>query len=192
MAGVYRTSGKMGGTERRTMDKKKRGCLWAGCGVAIAAVMVGIAVLGGAAWLVYDGSSLRVEQREPAEARRTFDDARRRFGGRPPLVTVGPDGSTRVVPGKEPGTAGGEAPRPIASLHVMTWKPGSGEFAQVQLPFWLVRLGGAKGKVRLNGEDTLADLARVNVTIEDIVSAGPGLVVDHQQRDGTQVLIWTE
>jgi hypothetical protein len=74
----------------------------------------------------------------------------------------------------------------------MSWKPESEELAQVQLPFWLVRLGGAKGKISINGEDALHDLERLNVTLEDIEQAGPGLLLDHQQRDGTQVLVWTE
>jgi hypothetical protein len=181
----------MGVTER-AMDKNKRGCLWAGCGIAIVVVMVGVAVVGGAAWMVYQGSSIRVEHPEARQARDAFDDVRRRFGGQTPLVTMGLDGSAHVVPREDFGREPGGSTRAITSFHVMAWKPQDKELAHVELPFWLVRLGGAKGKFSVNGTDTLQDLAKLKVTFEDIEKAGPGLVFDQQQRDGAQVLIWTE
>lgn len=167
------------------MDKKKRGCLLAGCGVAIVLLMVGAAVVGGLAWMVYQGSSFRLEHPDEKHAGDALDAMRQRFKGQAPLVTIGPDGSTSMVP--RPGS--GQSPE---SLHVMLWNPAEKELAQVQFPFWLVRLAGAKAKFTVNGVDAAEQLRKVNVTIDDLEQSGPGLVLDHADRDGTQMLIWTE
>ena len=39
--------------------KSKRGCLWAALGASVLVLMVGAALFGGAAWLVYQSSSIK-------------------------------------------------------------------------------------------------------------------------------------
>lgn len=173
------------------MDKKTRGCLWAGLGVAVLLVIVGVALVGGAAWLVYQGSSIEQSRPSAEQAKARFERARDRFGGQTPLVTIGSDGVPRAVRRARPGdgSAAGAVETP-ESFHVMAWKPESNELTHVQLPFWLLRLGGAKGRLTMGGE--MQELDRLGISVDDIERAGPGLLLDHVEQSGQRVLIWTE
>jgi hypothetical protein len=168
------------------MDSRKRGCLWAGIGIGVVVIMVGVALAAGTAWLIYQNTAIEHAPSTGEQAKARFDETRQRFDGQAPLVLIGDNGEARVVPR----TAAGGTPVTPESFHVMVWKPSDGELTHVRLPFWLVRIGGAKGKLRVNGTDTLEDLA--HVSIDDIERAGAGLVLDHRDRGGSQVLIWTE
>jgi hypothetical protein len=173
------------------MEKRTRGCLWAGLGVAVLLVIVGIALAGGAAWLVYQNSSIEQTRPTTEEAEARFEQARARFAGQTPLVTLGTDGVPRAVRRGPP--ADGSAVGPVATLesfHVMAWKPESNELTQVRLPFWLLRLGGVKG--RLSMGEAMQDLDRLGISVEDVERAGPGLLLDHVERSGQRVLVWTE
>jgi hypothetical protein len=168
------------------MDKRTRGCLWAGLGVAVLLVVVGAAVVGGAAWIIYQGSAVEHGPTTEGEAKARFDEVRRRFHGQAPLVTFDADGGARV---RRRTTDGSSTPA-LESFHAMVWKPRERELARMQLPFWLVRLGGSRGKIDFGPE--LGNLERLDLSMDDFERAGPGVVLDHQEDDGTQILLWTE
>jgi hypothetical protein len=42
----------------------------------------------------------------------------------------------------------------------------------------------------MNGE--AVDLAKMHLTVEDLERFGPTLILDHQDRKGSHVLVWSE
>ena len=140
--------------------KSKRGCLWAALGADILVLIVGAALFGGAAWLVYQSSSIKRASATPARAAAELAAVRARFAGQAPLITIDEDEQASLVPRKR------------------------------TLPFWLLRLAPGGGELRI-GDDTLR-LRGERVTIKDVEDAGPGLLVDHTDREGRRVLVWTE
>lgn len=166
------------------MDKNKKGCLWIALGVIVLLVVVGASVAGGVAWLVYQSSSLVKTQATKASAAALFDRTRARFAGQRPLVTIDDEGRSRI----EPRDGHGKVPDYVS---VVAWDPDDRQLARVRLPFWLMRLAGAKAQF-VAGDDAMRDLTDAKLTVGDIERAGPGLVLDHQDADGRRVLVWTE
>ena len=168
----------------RHVNKKQRGCLWAAAGGLVLVVVVGAAVVGGLAWLVYQNSAIDRTSPTPEAADLAFERTRARFAGQAALVTIDPGGAPHV------GARDGHG-RVAESLHVMSWSPDEKDLTHVKLPFWLLRLGGAKARL-FTGDDALRDLRGARLSIEDIERAGPGLLLDHTENDGRRVLVWTE
>ena len=164
--------------------KSKRGCLWAALGAGILVLIVGAALFGGAAWLVYQSSSIKRASATPARAAAELAAVRARFAGQAPLITIDENEQASIVPRKRTSDAA------LASLHVLAFDPGEHAIKRVTLPFWLLRLAPGSGELRI-GDDTLR-LRGERVTIKDVEDAGPGLLVDHTDREGRRVLVWTE
>jgi hypothetical protein len=64
---------------------------------------------------------------------------------------------------------------------------------RVSIPFWLLRLAPTGKRMSFlseNGVDFDSD--RVHLTLEDLERRGPGLILDHIDRQGSLVLVWTE
>jgi hypothetical protein len=168
------------------VDKKKRGCLWAALGGAVLVVIVGVAVVGGVAWLVYQDSAVEESASTPEQASASFEGVRSRFTGQAPLVRIDAGGEPHVTP-RAGASREGDG---LDSLQVLVWEPRQGKVTRLQVPFWLVRLGGAASHMRINGKEH--DLQQLHLTVEDVERAGPGLLLDHADDDGSHVLIWTE
>jgi hypothetical protein len=166
------------------MDAKtKRGCLWVAVGAAVLMLIVGAAVLGGAAWLVYQSSSAKSVEATPADAGQEFSTIRARFAGQEPLIAVDDRKHATIVPRKRTSDAA------LTSLHVVAFDPKERRLKRMTFPFWLLRLSPGRGELQI-GNDTLLDETRV--TVKDVEDAGPGLVLDHAEADGRRVLVWTE
>ena len=58
------------------------------------------------------------------------------------------------------------------------------------LPFWLLRM--KSGPIRISAYQQGWDDRGVSFRIEDIEKHGPGIIVDHTERDEGRVLIWAE
>jgi hypothetical protein len=164
--------------------KSKRGCLWAVLGAGVLVLIVGAALFGGAAWLVYQSSSVKSSTATPDRAAEALDAVRARFAGQDPLITIDDDEHARVVRRKR---ASGAA---LTSLHVLAFDPREHQLKRITLPFWVLRLSPGNGELKI-GDDTLR-LRGERVTIRDVEDAGPGLLVDHADRLGRLVLVWTE
>ena len=160
--------------------------------VLIAAViivgMLAAAAVGGTVYFFH--RHVHTQPVETADAAREFETARARFSGHPPLI--------EMRRGDEPllhrELLKGEAPaRPLASLRVLAYDPDDGKLVRVSIPFWLLRLAPTGKRMSFlseNGVDFDSD--RVHLTLEDLERRGPGLILDHTDRQGSLVLVWTE
>jgi hypothetical protein len=153
-------------------------------------VLVGAAAVGGSVYWVT--RHIHSQETTTREAERALADARTRFAGQTPVVSL--EGQQPVF-AREPAPGG---PVPIRTLHMLAFDAGEGRLIRLDIPGWLLRLV-PRGNVTVNGRD-LFDAggpgARggrgTNITVEDLERRGPGLVLDTTTPDGSQVLIWTE
>jgi hypothetical protein len=166
--------------------KSKRGCLWAALGAGVLVLIVGAALLGGTAWLVYQSSSIQSEPTTPERARDELQAVLDRYAGQPPLIAIDEHDRATLVPRTQ--RSEGASP---TYLHVVAFDPTDNHLKRVRLPFWLLRLSPAGGELKL-GDDVLQNVRGTRLTIKDVEDAGPGLLLDHAGRDGRRILVWTE
>jgi hypothetical protein len=164
--------------------KSRRGCLWAALGAGVLVLIVGAALFGGAAWLVYQSSSIQSAPATPERAAEELAAVRTRFAGQAPLIAIDDNEQASIAPRKRSTDAA------LTSLHVLVFDPGEHQMKRLTLPFWVLRLSPGSGELKI-GDDTLR-LRNTRVTIKDVEDAGPGLLVDHADRAGRRVLVWTE
>lgn len=172
--------------------RRTKGCLWIGLGVAIVAVMVGIAVVAGAGFWLYQNFAPVSEQADQAAADRTFDDILARFKGQQPLIDLedeSGDTGRATIRKDVPRPATGHAP--LEGLHVAVYDPDTDKLVRFSIPFWLLRLS-PDGKLSV-GDDALRDVAGADrLTVAELEALGPGLLIDERKPNGHRVLVWTE
>ena len=169
------------------MEKRTKGCLWIGLGIAIAAGMVIVAVVAGAGYWAYQSFAPSAEFVNQTKADQQFDQIRTGFKDATPLIVPNPDGhGARVrAEGRPPFTG------QLQSLHFAAYDPDEGKLVRFTVPFWLIRLGH-DGKISL-GEGALDGVRGAEkLTVKDLEALGPGLLIDERKPDGDRVLVWTE
>ena len=139
------------------------------------------ALLGLAFSIVATWRSVETSVAAPDDAARAFEQARAEFAGQAPVVTMEGERVTRRPP---PGIAPG-AP---SSLHVLVYHRPSTRLIRAEIPFWFLRMKGPASETALRG--TGIDLARLGLSVDDLRSYGPALVLD-EQRGHNRVLLWT-
>jgi hypothetical protein len=168
------------------MDAKtRRGCLWAALGAGVLVLILGAALVGGTAWIVYQSSSMRSEQTTPERASDELQAVRDRFAGQSPLIVIDEHERASIVRRTRRSD-----PSPT-SLHVVAFDPADNHLKRLTLPFWLLRLSGSSGEIKI-GDDVLENVRGARLSVKDVEDAGPGLLIDHAERDGRRVLVWTE
>lgn len=116
----------------------------------------------------------------PATAAAAFDEVRRSFPPRPPLVEVIDLRRAQVRVNRTP-----SAPRkPVGTLHFLIYDPADQGLTRGSVPAWVTRM-----RVSLTGIGNWS-FSDLHVTTEDIERYAPGLVVDFTTPDGEQVLVW--
>jgi hypothetical protein len=82
---------------------------------------------------------------------------------------------------------------PAREVNVLVYEPDEGELVRVSVPMWLVRK--VEGHVDWDVDDE--DAGRVKrafdrrrIRLEDIEKAGLGTLVEVEEEDGEQVLVW--
>jgi hypothetical protein len=83
-------------------------------------------------------------------------------------------------------------PGPAKSLHVVAWDRSERKLVRVSLPLWIVRKF-ADGREEIDLRDEVGDdvahcLKRVR--LQDLEKVGRGALVEVEDEDGTQVLVW--
>lgn len=79
----------------------------------------------------------------------------------------------------------------VHELNMLAYDPDEAELTRVSLPMWLCRK--MKGDLDLGGSDErLARSLGQHLRIQDIERAGPGVLVEVEEEDGEQVLVWLE
>ena len=169
------------------MDKRTK--TWITIVVSVVAVilMLGAAAVGGAAYWVYRHVHSETVAEETAGD--SFTRMRARFSGQQPLIEIGDRNQVTVHRAESPG----RETRKLNSLRAMVYDPDDGRMVDVSIPFWLLRLAPSGGRFSfLNDRNLSIDAGRVRLTLDDLEQHGPGLILDHHDRRGSLVIVWTE
>ena len=153
---------------------RRRLLLWLAIGIPVAVIILVATV----AFVV-----LRTLESTPstaASAMTAFDEVRRQFPARPPLIEVVNLGTGDVRINRAPDSARKHAP----TLHFMMWDPEDQEIVRGNAPTWVTRL-----RVSITGVGNWS-FSDLHVTLEDIERYAPGVILDVKTPDGRQVLIW--
>jgi hypothetical protein len=157
--------------------------------VGIAAGMVGIAAIGGAAYFV--SSHVQTEFVDAAPAGTKLAQSRRRFSGEQPLIDIR-DGQQPALEALDSRAQPPSATKP-QELRAMAYEPGARKLVDVTIPFWLLRLAPRSTDWSFLSDNGIAiDSKRIRLTVADLERLGPRLVIDHRAPDGQQVLVWTQ
>jgi hypothetical protein len=157
--------------------------------VWVVAAIVGVGILGivtmAAAGLWFVRSHIDVRSTTVTAASSDFETVRARFSAQKPLIELDDHGEfIRANTDRPAGTA-----RP-QSLNVMAFDPDDEKVVRMDLPFWLLRLKSGGTRFSMGGGDV--DLAKLRLTVEDLERFGPTLILDHKDRHGARVLVWSQ
>jgi hypothetical protein len=166
------------------MDKKTRTWLSIALGVLLVIGLLGLAIVGGGIYFVY--SHVNTGPASQADARDRFTAARQMLAGKPPLIEIQEDREPIVH--RPPASA---AAARLQHLRVLAFDPDDGRMTEVDIPFWLVRLMPS-GRFSFRDNNIEIEAEDLRVTVADLERHGPGLVLDHETRQGGRVLAWTE
>jgi len=154
-------------------------------------IVVGIAALGilgivamAAAGLWFVRSHVDIQTTTTSAATTDFETVRVRFTGQKPLIELDDHGNFVRANVERP--AGKQRP---SSLNVMAFDPDDEKVVRMDIPFWLLRLKSG-GSFAVGGG--AVDLAKLRLTVEDLERYGPTLIVDHKDRKGSRVLVWSQ
>lgn len=152
-------------------------------GLVLCVVIVGT---GAAAWFflsVFDSTAS-----DETSAGRAFDEVRTRFGGSRPVIEIRENDTQIVLTRKPPEVA---PARQLQRVQILTWDPEDATVSTITLPWWLVRL--KEGTIDFTSEvGSGFTSTQIDLSIEDIERYGPALLVDHEERGGARILVWTE
>jgi hypothetical protein len=170
------------------MDKRTKTWISVIVGILIVVVMLGVAAIGGTAYFVY--SHFREAPAEEAQAGERFEQLRQRLSGRRALIEI--DDREQVVIRRSL-RAEAVANAGLRTLNAIVYDPREGRIVEADIPFWLLRLMPAGGRFSfLSDQGITFDSDETRLTVEDLEGHGAGLILDHRDRRGAQVLVWTE
>jgi hypothetical protein len=157
-------------------------------------VVIGVVVLGilgiiamAAAGMYYFTRHIQMREASPVVAARGFDEVKARFANQKPLIELDESGDflrsnlERNRPANPPS---------LDAMHVMVYDPDEGKVISFKIPWWLMRLQKGESVINFNGRDM--NLEDLKLTIDDLEHFGPTLIVDHQNRRGERVLVWSQ
>jgi hypothetical protein len=155
--------------------------VWVVGGIFVTLILICLAVVGAGFYLV--SQHLDAKAVTPAEAEAEFEAVRARFKDQAPMIEINHD---KVYTGRlieRAGTYKGPMP---TTVHVLAWERGEPKRVQLSIPLWLLHM---KGKMKVQGPEMGLD--HLEISVDDIERAGPGLLIDHT--DGrARLLVWTD
>lgn len=172
------------------MEKRTKGCLWIALGLAIVVVMVGVVLVAGAGFWMYQSFAPAATFVDQAKADAELEAIRAKLGNRTPLINPDPaEGEPHIRTDSRPSAYTGE----LQSLLVAAYDRRAGKLVRFTIPFWLLRLA-PDGKVSLGDETLQLDelTGREKLTVQQLEAFGPGLLIDVVKPSGDRVLVWTE
>jgi len=162
------------------MTKKQKTILLAVLGVVS---VLAIAVIGTGIWIVR--SMVENVSMNEAEATRSFDDVRARFGDTGPVISLR-DGPVLLRRAPETQTAAA-----LKTLHILRWDGRAERMSRIDIPFSLLRM--RDGLFRLKAEANTNGLSfSTSLRVADIQRYGPALLVDDSMPNGDHVLVWSD
>ena len=157
--------------------------VWIVVGVIALGILGIVAMAAAGLWFVR--SHVEVHQTTVTAASSDFEAVRARFTGQKPLIELDERGDfIRANTDRPNGTV-----RP-QMLSVMAFDPDDEKIVRMELPFWLLRLKSGGSHFSINGDNV--DLAKLHLTVEDLERFGPTLILDHKDRRGARVLVWSQ
>ena len=154
-------------------------------GIAIFVVLVGAGLIGGLACVVT--RAVKVQTLPSAEGQAEFERMAAKWAGQTPFIELAARGSeAEPIVHREMET---HRTGSISTVHIRVWSPGERKLARVDLPFWLIRLGGDKPMTIDAGWE---HDVRLRVTPEEVDRRGPGLLVLATTSSEGRLLVWTE
>jgi hypothetical protein len=162
------------------MTRKQKTILLAILGVVS---VLAIAVIGTGIWIVR--SMVENVSMNEAEATRSFDDVRARFGDTGPVISLR-DGPVLLRRAPETQTAAA-----LKTLHILRWDGRAERMSRIDIPFSLLRM--RDGLFRLKAEANTNGLSfSTSLRVADIERYGPALLVDDSMPNGDHVLVWSD
>lgn len=172
-------------TDTTATRKKKRTWIAVVVGILISLVVIGIALIGSAIFYVRRHITTQFVAAEVAGTE--FERTRARFAGQEPLVEL--RGNHDDVVHRRTAPAHPE----LQTLHVLAFDPHAEKLVRVSIPFWLVRMMPNRRVSLGRNAGVDFDSQHVSLTVDDLESAGPGLIIDGTDpRSGTRLLVWAE
>jgi len=162
------------------MTKKQKTILLAVLGVVS---VLAIAVIGTGIWVVR--SMVENVSMNEAEATRSFDDVRARFGDTGPVISLR-DGP--VLRRRAPETQTAAA---LKTLHILRWDGRAERMSRIDVPFSLLRMRDGVFHVKAEA-DTNGLSFSTSLRVADIERYGPALLVDDSMPNGDHVLVWSD
>ena len=151
--------------------------------------LIGVAIVAGAFSMLaattafYAFRALDTRTATEADSAGEFQAIRARFGTRPPLIEVVDPARADLRINRST-----EAdPRPVSTLHVVTWEGEDRRLLKTEVPIWLMRFSSIHLLSQLGVTPD-----RFNITVQDIERYGPGVVIDYNQPEKKRVLIWVD
>jgi len=157
--------------------------IWIIVGLFAMCVMGLVAMAAAGLW--FAKSHIDIRSTPAPVARSEFQSIREQFASQKPLIELDDHGNFLRANTDRPN--GDHRPE---SLYVMAFNPRDGRIVRVSVPFWLLRFK-THGRITINGRGDM-DLADMHLTVEDLERYGPTLILDHKDRDGERVLVWSQ
>ncbi|MPZ21091.1 MAG: hypothetical protein GEV06_24805, partial [Luteitalea sp.] len=148
--------------------------LWILVGLFVAFLLAIVALVGAGAY--YWHRHVKIQSTTSAAVETEFISIKRRFADQPPLLEMSLDGhDVRVVNlERRAALADGRQPR---ALHVLVYDEREGKRVNLSLPFWILRLAPQQ---KLKVDVPHVQLDRLQLSVDDLERAGPGIVLSHQ------------
>lgn len=166
-----------------TPPRKPRKVLWIVLGIVgfIVLCIVAFAAFG----FYFIANNLQMTAANPTEAAQSFDEARARFKDAP-IITLD-DQRQVTVTRRPPDQPAGARPE---TMHIMAYDTDESRIVRISVPFWMLRLGREKIRLGTGGNDI--QIEDLHLTAEELERYGPALLLDHKDRQGQRVLVWTQ
>jgi hypothetical protein len=168
------------------MAAKVKAWVWIVVAVVAIGILCVIAVAG--VGLYFFSRHVETQALSAADAETRFAEVRQRFETARPLIELDERGDLlRTNPERQ---TPDDAPTPT-TLYVMAYDEGDSRIVRLSVPFWLLRLQ-KRGHAVVDLGGRRLDLEELKLTVEDLERLGPALIVDHRDRRGAHVLVWSQ
>jgi hypothetical protein len=167
------------------MAGKVKTWVWVVIAIVVVGVL-GIVAMAGVG-LYFFSQHIDTHAATPASAARDFEEVRARFREQKPLIEL--DDRGQFLRANTDRTAPPNTKSP-QYLYIQAFDSGDERVVKMSIPFWLLRLKAGDTTIDLNGNRM--DLEDLKLTVQDLERFGPTLIVDHKDRDGDRVLVWSQ
>jgi hypothetical protein len=160
---------------------------WAQVLIGIAIVMVFLGIGAIIAISAYFSQHLVVNSSTPSQADDEFENVRKRFDRKPPIIELR-DGVPHYVGARV--KLPPEQRGPLQTLHVLAWDSDEEKLVNVSVPWWILRM--KSGPIQFSSYAGGWDDGRVRLTAQEIEQYGPGIILEAEGRRGERVLLWAD